>query len=115
MEKIEINNAREEILEIAEKCNKCGLCKEICPVMRALREEALGPRGHMILFSNKIFEKQVFDCSLCKACEEKCPLDIKVCEAIKKARVVLNLRNKDHPANKEILKKIKNKENPYSD
>ena len=110
---IEQDNAKEEIAEIAEKCIKCGLCKELCPVFKILREEQHSPRGHAILLSNKIFDKAVFDCALCKACEEKCPLDLKICTAIKKARQVLNLKGKENPENKKMLQKIMAKENPY--
>jgi glycolate oxidase iron-sulfur subunit len=113
MTTIEINNAKEEIIEIFEKCTKCGLCKELCPVFRVLREEQSSPRGHAILLSNKIFDKIVFQCTLCKACEEKCPFNLEICKAIKKARFILNFKGKENEENKKILKKITNKENPY--
>jgi len=111
---IEERNAKEEIIEIMEKCIKCGLCKELCPVFKLIREEQYSPRGHAILLSNKIFDKIVFDCSLCKACEEKCPLDLKICTAIRKARQVLNLREKENPELKNIKDKIINGEGAFS-
>ena len=111
---IEQSNAKEEIIEIVEKCIKCGLCKELCPVLKVLREEQYSPRGHAILLSNKIYDKILFDCTLCKACEEKCPLNLRICTAIKKARQVLNLKDKEHPKNAEMLKKFEEKKNPYS-
>jgi glycolate oxidase iron-sulfur subunit len=110
---IEINNAKEEILEIFEKCTRCGLCKELCPVFRVLREEQTSPRGHAILLSNKIFEKILFDCTLCRACEIKCPFNLEICKAIKKARLVLNLKGKENQENKKAFKKIEEKTNPY--
>ena len=111
---VEEKNAKEEIIEITEKCIKCGLCKELCPVFRVLREEQSSPRGHAILLSNKIYDKILFDCTLCKACEEKCPMNLKLCTAIKKARQVMNLKDKEHPKNKDIVKKISEKKNPFS-
>jgi glycolate oxidase iron-sulfur subunit len=110
---IEEKNAREEIIEICEKCIKCGLCKELCPVFKVLREEQSSPRGHAILLSNKIYDKIVFDCTLCKACEEKCPLNLKICTAIRKARQTLNLKDKEQEKNKEMLKKLEEVKNPY--
>jgi len=110
---IEEKNAQEEIIEIAEKCIKCGLCKELCPVFKILREEQFSPRGHAILLSNKIYDKILFDCTLCKACEEKCPLSLKLCTAIKKARNVLNLHEKENPENAKMVQKIESGENPY--
>ncbi len=112
-ENIEEKNASEEVIEIMEKCIKCGLCKELCPVFKVLREEESSPRGHAILLGNKIFDKIVFDCTLCRACEEKCPLNLKVCTAIKKARQVLNLREKGLEQNKVYVKKIVDGENPW--
>ena len=114
MTSIEEKNAREEIIEILEKCTRCGLCKELCPVFNVLREEQYSPRGHAILLSNKIFEKIVYDCSLCKACEEKCPLNLEICKAIKKAKLILTLKGKENELNKKILKRILDKRNPYT-
>jgi glycolate oxidase iron-sulfur subunit len=111
---IEEKNAKEEITEICEKCIKCGLCKELCPVFKVLREEQYSPRAHMILLSNKIYDKILFDCSLCKACEEKCPLNLKLCSAIKKARNILNLKGRENPNNQKMLKNLAEGKNPYS-
>jgi len=110
---VERDNAREEAIEIMEKCIKCGLCKELCPVFKFLKEEQYSPRGHAILISENIFDKIVFDCTLCKACEIKCPMGMEICEAIKKARQVLNLKNKENPEAKKILKKVLEAKNPY--
>lgn len=110
---IEEKNIREEIIEILEKCTRCGLCKELCPVFRALREEQSSPRGHAILLSNKIFDKILYDCTLCKACEEKCPFNLEICKAIRTARQILEIKGKEHPEIKKMVKKIQNKENPY--
>jgi glycolate oxidase iron-sulfur subunit len=113
MTNIEEKNAKEEILEIFDKCNRCGLCKELCPVFRVLKEEQYSPRAHAILLSNKVFEELVFKCSLCKACEKKCPFNLKICQAMQKARQVLNLRGKENPKIKAMLRKVENKENPW--
>jgi glycolate oxidase iron-sulfur subunit len=112
---IEEKNAKEEIIEITEKCIKCGLCKELCPVFKVLREEQSSPRGHAILLSNKVFDKIVFDCTLCKLCEEKCPMSLKLCKAITRAREVLNLKDEEHVENKKMQKRIEEKKNPYLD
>jgi len=113
MTNLEEKNTKEEILEIFDKCNRCGLCKELCPVFKVLKEEQYSPRAHAILLSNKVFEELVFNCSLCKACEKKCPFNLKICNAIQKARQVLNLRGKENPKIKAMLRKADNKENPW--
>jgi glycolate oxidase iron-sulfur subunit len=110
---IETENAKEEIIELLEKCIKCGLCKELCPVFKVIREEQNSPRGHAIMLTNKIYEKIVFDCSLCKACEIKCPMKLEICKAIKKARFVLNQKGKENEVCKSMLDKIEKGMNPY--
>jgi len=112
-DKIQIQNLINEIQEILEPCMKCGLCKSFCPVFKILREESSSPRGHSILLSEKTINKIVFECTLCKACEQKCPLDLKICDAIKKAREVLVLKNKELKSNKEMISNIEKTGNPF--
>ena len=112
-DKIEANNLIEEITEILEPCVKCGMCKALCPVFKILREEQVSPRGKAILLSNKILDKIVFECSLCRACEEKCPVNIKVCDAIRKAREALVLQDKGLEENKDMIKNIQKTGNPF--
>lgn len=114
-EKIEIENAKEEILEIVEKCNKCGLCKELDPIFRVFREEALSPRGRCILFSKKIYDPEIFDDPLSGICKQTCPFEIDIDSAIRKARKILNIRGKENEMNKNFLKRIKDKQNPFSE
>jgi len=100
---VEINNLLEEIQDNLQECIKCGNCKSLCPVFKILREEYYSPRGHTIMLSNKIVEKFVWECCLCKACEEKCPFNLKICESIRKAREILNLKNKELKQNKVCI------------
>jgi len=111
-EKIEANNIKEEVRDIVEKCVKCGMCKANCPVFKTLREESTSPRGHAILLSEDVYDKILFKCNLCKACEKNCPLDVKLCEAIRKAREVLVLEGKELDGNKEMIKNIRECGNP---
>lgn len=110
---IEEKNAREEIIEICEKCIKCGLCKELCPVFKVLREEQSSPRAHAILLSNGIIEEIIRECTLCRACEEKCPLNLKLCDAVRKARQILNLKGDEKPEIKKMIKNLEEGKNPY--
>ena len=112
-DKIEAQNLIEEISEILEPCVKCGMCKSLCPVFKIIREEAVSPRGHAILLSDKIIEKIVFECNLCKACEQKCPLNLKICDAILKAREVLVLKGKELKQNKDMIENIRKTGNPF--
>ena len=110
---VEAENAKEEVKEIIEKCIKCGLCKGLCPVFRIVREEAVSPRGKTILLENEIYDKIVYQCSLCRACEEKCPLNLKLCDAFRKARKVLVESGKETSENKEMIENIRKEGNPF--
>ena len=112
-EKIQKENALEEIKEIFSQCIKCGMCKSLCPVFAVLREEHLSPRGHSSLALKKVFTDSFFQCSLCKLCEEKCPLKLKICDGILKAREVLSLEGKNLKQNKEMIEKVRKKGNPF--
>jgi len=89
---IEANNLIEEVTEILGPCINCGLCKSICPVFKVLRDEVVSPRGKVIVLSDKVLDKVIFECTLCKGCEQRCPLGIKVCDAIGKAREAMVLK-----------------------
>ena len=110
---IESENAKEEIKEIVEKCFRCGLCKKLCPVLRIMREEQFSPRGKAIILDEKIFEKVVYDCTLCKACEILCPLNLKLCTAFVKARQILISQKKEIPENKEMVKDLERTGNAF--
>ncbi|MFH1452337.1 MAG: (Fe-S)-binding protein [archaeon] len=110
---LEANNLAEEASAVFESCIGCGMCKSLCPVFKVLMEENISPRGHAILISDKVLNELVFKCNLCKACEKKCPLDIKVCEGILKARESLVLKGKGIKQNEEMIKNIRECGNPF--
>ena len=113
MSSIEAENAKQEIKEIINECIKCGMCKSLCPVFKIVREEVISPRGKVLILEKEIYDKIMYECSLCKACEETCPVDIKLCEAFKKARKVLVEIGKETASNKEMMKNIKEAGNPF--
>ncbi len=110
---IEIDNAKEEIREIVERCFKCGLCRELCPVLRVMRTEEYSPRGKAIILENLEYEKIVYECSLCKACEVKCPLNLKLCTAFIKCREIHVNQKKELAENKEMIKNLEKSGNIY--
>jgi glycolate oxidase iron-sulfur subunit len=112
-DKIEANNLLEEASEILEKCIQCGMCKALCPVFKVLREEQFSPRGKAIMLSDKALDKVVFECNLCKACEQKCPLNIKVCDAILKAREASVAKGQGLKSNEEMIENIRQTGNPF--
>lgn len=111
--KIEADNLLEEASQIFEECINCGMCKSLCPMFKTLKEERVSARGHGILLSEKILNKALFECNLCKACEEKCPLGIKVCDAVRKGREALVLKGKELKSNKEMIENVRKTGNPF--
>ena len=112
---IESDNAKEEIKEIVEKCIRCGFCRELCPVLKVMRTEQYSPRGRAIFLDNNYVDKIVYDCTLCKSCEKKCPLDLKLCEAFIKARKILVEQKKEIPENKEMIENLEKTGNVFGE
>ena len=112
-DKIAAANLMEEASEIFESCVECGMCKSLCPVFKVLKEERVSPRGKGIILSDKVMDKILFECSLCKGCEEKCPLNIKVCDAVRKGREAMVLKGKGLKSNEEMIENVRKFGNPF--
>ena len=112
-EDIEKENAINEVNEIIEKCISCGMCKALCPVFRIIGNEAISPRGKALELKEEVYDKIVYECTLCKACEFKCPLNLKLTDAFRKAREVLVLQGREMKENKEMISNIKEHGNPF--
>lgn len=110
---VELDNAIQEAKEIVEKCVKCGLCRPHCPVLRILREEPYSPRGKAILIDNKQYGQIVYDCTLCKACEVDCPLDLKLCTAFINVRKYLVGTGKELDNCLEMVKALEKSGNRF--
>jgi fumarate reductase (CoM/CoB) subunit B len=112
-DRIEAENLLEEVREIFSGCVRCGMCKELCPVFKILREERVSARGHGVILSEKVLDKVLFECTLCKGCEEKCPLGIKVCDAVRKGREAMVLKGKGLKSNEEMIANVRKHGNPF--
>jgi Fe-S oxidoreductase len=110
---VEVENAKEEVKEIVERSVWCGRCNSLCPVLHVLREEHNSPRGKVVILNKGFFEKSVYDCTLCKACEKQCPLDLALTEAFLKARKVLVSSKKELSVNKEMIDNLLKTGNIY--
>lgn len=75
-----------DILEIAQKCVYCGYCS-VCPTFKELNWESNHPRGileQIKMYYNEKYTKDVskslfdaiFSCTMCKACENICIVDL---------------------------------------
>lgn len=107
MTKVEEHNTKLEIKEIVGKCIQCGMCNNFCPVLREIRAEENSPRGLAVAMDQGFFEKMVYTCTLCNACEENCPVELKLNEAFMKARKLLVMQKREMTENKEMITNFK--------
>ncbi len=102
------------------KCTNCGLCRNVCPAVKALRDESVSPRAKNNLSQNffngteKIDGKYFYEyCNGCGACVEACPIKlgfnpIKIREKVVESGFVSE-------ENKEMVENIKKYRNPFGD
>lgn len=94
----------EELEEILQLCNKCGLCLPGCPTYRVTGIEWASARGRVALLRSALLDKRVelsdindpiSNCLTCNGCTEHCPPGVPTGEIIFKAREELLRRKGD--------------------
>ena len=84
-----MNTVLAELKAAAMKCTRCGACLQVCPVHKKELTEASCARGRLFLLrsladgkveAGDILDKLVNLCTLCGACEAKCPSGVKTNE-----------------------------------
>ncbi|MFC1966640.1 (Fe-S)-binding protein [Chloroflexota bacterium] len=87
--------AAEEIAEVLQRCNKCGLCLAGCPIYKVTGVEWTTARGRITLIRSALLDHQleiselkepVYNCLTCNGCVEHCPAGVMTGEIIFKAR-----------------------------
>jgi glycolate oxidase iron-sulfur subunit len=112
-DRVEAGNLMEEASEVFDSCVGCGMCKTRCGVFRVLGEEQFSARGKGDLLSKKVMDRIVFECNMCRACEEACPLDVKVCDAVLKCRQAMVLLGKGLKENEEMVRNVRKSGSPF--
>ncbi len=75
-----------EILELADRCVKCGLCLPHCPTYQYSQDENESPRGRIALLQglatgqlrvDERLRQHIDQCLDCRACERVCPAEVR--------------------------------------
>ncbi len=91
-----------------ERCTFCGLCNQ-CPVFLATRKECHSPRVKIN------FKNFAYACSLCKLCQQLCPLNVEVSEEIIKIRYQMIKRGVETESNKKMIENVRKFKNPFGE
>jgi len=95
----------------AKKCTECGLCKNSCPAYKALKRETISPRGKAMLIKEDVKDEVFYACTLCKACEANCPLNLDL--GLKEWRVELVKNGVETEAGKTMIENVRQHGNPF--
>ena len=92
-------NTSAYILELADRCVKCGLCLPQCPTYNLTANENESPRGRIALVQgwldgqlspSKTLRNHLDQCLLCRRCERICPSKVPYGEIMDQAQSLLN-------------------------
>ncbi|MDO9537795.1 MAG: (Fe-S)-binding protein [Thermoplasmata archaeon] len=105
-------------------CIRCAYCSEECPVIVQKGWDTDGARGKVALSygllsgdlepTQSIADK-LFQCTLCRNCESKCPSGVEVCDIITSARADLVEKGYASDIHNTVIKNIKETGNIYGD
>ncbi len=89
------------VLELADRCVKCGLCLPHCPTYGARRLESESPRGRIALLqgvaggqlvADATLRRHLDDCLGCRSCERVCPAGVEFERLLDAGRRLPDLR-----------------------
>ncbi|VAX12732.1 Glycolate dehydrogenase, iron-sulfur subunit GlcF [hydrothermal vent metagenome] len=95
-----MNHNNDIILELADRCVKCGLCLPQCPTYHLSRNENESPRGRIALIqalvrheleaTDDTLYQHLDNCLLCRRCERICPSGVEYGRIMDMARQQIN-------------------------
>ncbi len=108
MEEMNIKASDIPVAKFETKCTTCGLCKPTCPAYNVLLDEAVSPRGKVVLMKENVLSNHLYLCTLCKACEVFCSVPgIDVVNNVRKAREEMVRAGKETEAGKRMIDNIR--------
>jgi len=120
MEAAHLDKLRQEMYT----CIRCAYCFEQCPVIRETRWDTDGARGKVILsyglLSGELEPSQsvadnIFRCTLCRDCLERCPSKVQILDIISSARADLVEAGFATDTHKRVIDNIQATGNIYGD
>jgi glycolate oxidase len=105
-------------------CTMCGYCKNVCPTFVNQLWDPPSGRGRMVM-SYGILEKELeiddsvvkalYQCTLCRDCNRRCPSKVKVPDVVRAARADLVEKGFAYDAHKAFIANIKKTGNIFAD
>ncbi len=105
-------------------CTMCGYCKNVCPTFVNQLWDPPSGRGRMVM-SYGILEKELeiddsvvkalYQCTLCRDCNRRCPSKVKVPDVVRAARADLVEKGLAYDAHKAFIANIKKTGNIFAD
>ena len=95
----------DNVNQMVENCNLCGICNLNCPIYAVLLKESAGARFKAFIAKKKQAKEIFFLCTACGACIQGCPAQIEIgCFGIRKTLVAAGI---EMPANRVMRENIK--------
>ena len=116
-----------DVLDVAQKCVYCGYCS-LCPTYKELKWEVYHPRGILdqikLYYSEEVKDKlknevakqlfeSVFLCTVCRACEDICIVDLPLLKIWEQIRQEAFKRGRWNPKLLSLYNKVKDFFNIY--
>jgi glycolate oxidase len=105
-------------------CTMCGYCKNVCPTFLNILWDPPSSRGRVIM-SYGMLEKElepddsvvkaIYQCTLCRDCNRRCPSKVKVPDIVRAARADLVEAGLAYDAHKAFIENIKKTGNIFAD
>lgn len=94
-----VQKTSDYILELADRCVKCGLCLPQCPTYELAINENESPRGRIALVQGWLtgnlslsptLTQHLDQCLLCRRCERVCPSQVAYAEIIDQSKILIS-------------------------
>lgn len=105
-------------------CTMCGYCRNVCPTFLNQLWDPPSSRGRVIMSYGMLegelepddaVVKAIYQCTLCRDCNRRCPSKVKVPDIVRAARADLVEKGLAYDAHKSFIENIKKTGNIFAD